>query len=302
MTSFKPMLAKDAQLDPEGRVKVSFPVAVQVKLDGIRACVVNGKLVTRTLKEVQNREIFEALSRPEFEGLDGEIIVGDHMAEGCFGRTSSYVMSRDKTGEDWCYYVFDKWDSEATFASRLEDANGVVYISDEQRIRVLPLVIVFDAAELSAFEAQAVRDGCEGIIVRILDSKYKFGRSGTKGPLLKVKRFKDGEARVVGMYERLHNANEAKKDAFGRTERSSHKANKIGRGDLGGFEVEEIVDGELTGRRFKVGTGFDDEQRARFWGDESLIGSVVCFKHFEVGSKDLPRFPVFKGFRDESDM
>ncbi len=39
-----------------------------------------------------------------------------------------------KTGQDWCYYVFDKWDSDATFTSRLGDANGVVYISDEQRI------------------------------------------------------------------------------------------------------------------------------------------------------------------------
>ena len=31
-------------------------------------------------------------------------------------------------------------------------------------------------------------------------------------------------------------------------------------------------------------------------------GRVVSYSHFEIGTKDLPRFPVFRGFREDIDM
>ncbi len=319
MTNFKPLLAKDCPLNDDGTLKVAFPIGVQTKYDGIRASVVDGKLVTRTLKEVQNREIFVALSRPEFEGLDGEIIVGDPTAEGCFGRTTSFVMSRDKTGENWAYYVFDKWNETGNYARRHRSAKEIVILNPLEvgKFVVAGYKFVENDAELMECEKAVVEAGHEGVILRTLDSPYKFGRSGLKGPLLKVKRFKDGEARIINAFEQLHNANEAKKDAFGRTERSSHKANKIPKGCLGGFEVEDIV----TGQRFNIGTGFTQAQREELWalwhepGSSSeawpdgvpvlgrwLRGRIAKYKHFPVGEKDLPRFPVFLGFRDESDM
>jgi len=54
---------------------------------------------------------------------------------------------------------------------------------------------------------------------------------------------------------------------------------------------------------FRCGTGFTDEQRAHIWANrESLMGRMAKIKHFEIGVKDLPRFPVFLGFRAEEDM
>ncbi len=305
----KPQLAKDAPTDKDGNLKIQFPAAVQPKYDGIRCAIVDGKALTRSLKEIPNREIFEYLSRPEFEGLDGEIIVGDPTAEGGFNRTTSYVMTpTKKTGENWAYYVFDKWNEPGGFWNRFGAAREAIFPHGEKplshgRLCIVPSENVLDLTSLEAFEAKMVANGWEGVIVRNPDLPYKFGRSGTKtGEALKIKRFKDGEAIVLDVYERLHNANEATTNALGRTERSSHKAGKIGRGDLGGFMVEEVIDGQRTGRCFKVGTGFNDEQRAEFWDDNAVIGRIVKFKHFEVGSKDLPRFPVFLGFRDERDM
>src|SRR6201984_1758025 len=103
MTAFKPMLA--GKLDP---AKLQFPVIIQPKLDGIRATVVGGKLLTRTLKEVPNRHIFNLLSKSEYEGLDGELIVGSPVADDCYRTTVSGVMSSD--GEpDFTYNVFDLW-------------------------------------------------------------------------------------------------------------------------------------------------------------------------------------------------
>lgn len=296
----KPQLAKDAPVNKDGSLKIKFPVVVQEKLDGIRCVIVDGRAVTRSLKEIPNREIFNALSRPEFEGLDGEIIVGAPTAEGCFGRTTSYVMTpTKKTGEDWTYHVFDLWNTDLTFSERFDLLKERCRHLD--RVRVVPTIPCSDIDFLGWTEAKYVTEGHEGVIIRNPDSLYKFGRSGTTtGEALKIKRFKDGEAIVIDMYERLHNANEAKTDLLGRTERSSHKANKIGRGDLGGFVVEDIV----TGQVFKVGTGFNDEDRTILWNEprKDVIGTIIKYKHFVVGSKDLPRFPVFLGFRDERDM
>lgn len=311
MTDFKPTDAK-GNLVPEfapmlamsagDLTKLTYPVIAQIKLDGIRASVVDGKLVSRTLKEIPNREIFNMLSRSEFEGLDGELIVGDPAAHGCMQSSVSFVMSRDKTGADWTYHVFDKWDVETSYFTRYHDALAIVQPRHrlEMRLEMVEGLRCEDEAALVAFEAETVAAGHEGIIVRNPSAPYKFGRSGKKGPLLKVKRFIDFEAVVLDVFEELHNGNEATKDAFGRTERSSHKANKTGKGRLGGLTVRAI-NGPHEGQQFNVGTGFTAAQRESLWGDD-LIGAIAKVKSFPIGVKDAPRHPVWLGWRDESDM
>src|SRR4051812_20439337 len=84
----KPMLAKDGDLS-----KITYPVIVQPKLDGIRCFIVDGVARSRTFKPIPNAEIQAALGRSEFDGLDGEIVVGDPTAEGCMQTTSSFVMA-----------------------------------------------------------------------------------------------------------------------------------------------------------------------------------------------------------------
>ncbi len=114
--------------------------------------------------------------------------------------------------------------------------------------------------------------------------------------LLKLKRFTDAEAEVVGFEERMHNGNEATTNELGRTKRSSHAAGKTGRGDLGALQVR------YEGVEFNVGTGFTDEDRAAIWADQpAYLGRLAKFKFFSVGVKVAPRHPVFLGWRDRSD-
>ena len=102
---------------------------------------------------------------------------------------------------------------------------------------------------------------------------------------------------MVGFEERVHNGNEATVNALGHTERSSHKENKVGRGDLGALVCQTA-----EGLVFNVGTGFDDNLRREIWNNrEQHLGRLAKVKHFQVGAKDSPRFPVFQGFRDPSD-
>lgn len=293
-TAFKPMLAKAGNLD-----KVTYPLAVQDKLDGIRASVVNGRLVSRKLKLIPNQEIQNALARPELEGLDGELIVGSPTAPGCMQTTSSFVMAPNKTGAPWAFHAFDMWNHPGDFLARHTVAASIVR---EWRgpgdLVIVPFKMAKDAGELDSIEAAALAEGHEGVIARVPDSLYKFGRSGVTGPLLKVKRFLDFEAKVVGTYEEMHNANEAKRDALGRTERSTRKAGKVGKGRLGGLELVAI-NGPCEGVAFRCGTGFNAAQRESLWAVRNeLSGRTAKIKSFPVGVKVAPRFPVFLDWRN----
>lgn len=293
MTDFKPMLAHSKAPDLE---KLPYPMLVQPKLDGVRAVVKDGRLLSRSLKPIPNAEIRAALEQPEFEGLDGELIVGRPTAEDCYRRTVSFVMAPDKVDEPWVYCVFDKHDSDEPVEKRIDIVAHRV--RGCARITVVPTYPAPDLAELDRLEAQFLAAGYEGGIIREVGSAYKFGRSGKRGPLLKLKRYIDYEAEVVGVVEEQHNANEATTNELGRTQRSSHAAGKVGKGTLGAMVVRAL-NGPHEGAEFRVGTGFTAELRATFWENrDSLIGEVAKIKSFPVGTKDLPRHPVWLGWRD----
>lgn len=48
--------------------------------------------------------------------------------------------------------------------------------------------------------------------------------------------------------------------------------------------------------QFNIGSGFDKDQRIKYWNDKSLIGKKITFKHQGLGSNGAPRFPVFFRF------
>ena len=66
----KPMLARDWI-----ESKVKFPCIIQPKIDGVRALCIDGKLVGRSLKPFANKYVTQMLSRPEFNGFDGEMFL-----------------------------------------------------------------------------------------------------------------------------------------------------------------------------------------------------------------------------------
>jgi DNA ligase-1 len=135
-------------------------------------------------------------------------------------------------------------------------------------------------------------------MVRDPRGPYKHGRSTPKeGWLLKVKRFVDAEAVVIGVVEQEHNVNEATRDALGRAKRSSAKAGKRKTGMLGALLVRDVK----TGVEFAIGSGFDEAARRELWLTH-VVGRLVKYKSQPSGAKVAPRFPVFLGFRDEGDL
>src|SRR5258707_638954 len=108
--------------------------------------------------------------------------------------------------------------------------------------------------------------GGEGLMLRQPGSRYEVGRSIT---LLKVKTFRDAEARVL---EHLKGA-------------GRHK------GRLGALLVE-LPDGT----RFSVGTGCSDAEREA----PPAIGSIVAFPYQVLSGGGVPGFPACLGGRDDA--
>jgi DNA ligase-1 len=279
---------------------LKFPALASIKLDGIRATVQGGKLLSRNLKPIPNKRVQERFAGLP-EGLDGELIYGDPADEHAFSNTASIVMSNDKSADGLNFHVFDFFEDKP-FSEREQDYFELQFDLPDCVIHVHQHTIN-NEEELLQYEAAALERGHEGIMVRSLDGPYKQGRSSLKqGYLLKLKRFKDSEAKIIGFIEEQENTNEAKTNLLGRTERSSKKEGMVGKGTLGKFEVIGI-NGIYKDVEFSVGGGFTAAMREQFWKDrKSLVGKIVKFKYFPTGSVERPRFPVFKGFRDKRDM
>jgi DNA ligase-1 len=151
-------------------------------------------------------------------------------------------------------------------------------------LRLDPLlpVALGSAAALRAFEADCLRRGFEGVVLRAPDGGYKFGRSTLRqGWLLKLKRFADAEARVIGVEELVHGEDAARE----------------GSGLLGAFVLRSPA-----GVTFRVGSGLTDAQRRDFWRRRAaLVGALVKYKSMVAGVKTAPRHPVFLGVRHADD-
>lgn len=272
-----------------------FPLYASPKYDGIRAAVQEGRLTSRNQKAIPNRACKDMFNHLRFEGLDGELIVGSPTAEDCFRVTESGVMAEYGV-PDVKFYVFDFFmtDNEP-FHERLRRAEQL----EDEYVVVVRHTLIKNIRELLAFEKKMLKEGYEGIMLRSINGPYKQGRSTTKeGWLLKKKIFCDADAKVVGLEEQLFNGNTAVRNAVGKLERSAKRDKMVGKNTMGALVVEGL-NGPYKGKQFNIGTGFSDTERHKIWADKDLIGKVVKYSYFPKGAKDLPRFPVFLGFRSD---
>lgn len=305
---FAPMLAATAPADlNELPWEKHGGYLASPKLDGIRALVRNGMLLSRNMKPIPNPSVQGLFGRTSFNGLDGELIVGDPGAKDCFRRTTSACMThsvgKNDNGAKVYFWVFDTFsNSDRTYAWRAASAARYAGRSEY----VIPLVgrHVSNVTELLAYEQEVLNLGYEGVMLRAAGEGqhglhgYKNGRSTvSEGYLIKLKRFEDAEARVIGVEEEMRNDNTRERDALGRSKRSTAQAGLVGKGTLGALQVRNLSDGVA----FSIGSGFTGAERAKLWVERtSLPGRVVKYKYFPSGGKEAPRFPVFLGWREDA--
>jgi DNA ligase-1 len=294
----KPMLLY--QQNPDLK-KIEYPVYVTAKLDGIRCITHKGAALSRSLKPIPNEFIQSVLAKLP-HGLDGELIVGEPTAKDVFQQTTSFVRSIDKVGP-FNFYVFDFWDSNEPYINRQTIMRAEAKKDKQGCIVIVEPLIAHNEADIIRTEAFYVDQGYEGVILRNPHGEYKHGRTtATSNNAYKLKRFADSEAIVTDILPEMHNANEVKRGATGKIERSTTAAGLVAKKSMGALVVHD----EKLNWTFQVGTGFTAEQRKWWWESRAWILAskskmVIKYKYFPVGVVDKPRHPVFLGVREKFD-
>jgi DNA ligase 1 len=236
---------------------------VSEKLDGVRAYWNGSQFLSR------QGNVFYAPSSFT-EGLPNMVLDGElWMGRGKFQRAVSIVRTGtgDRGWNDLRYVVFDAPEIDDGFEQRILRLRAEHATWNNDFVDILDHAICAGhddlQVRLDAVEAQ----GGEGLMLRAPGSKYTAGRTTD---LLKVKRFKDAEARVVDF-----------EDGKGR-----HK------GRVGSL-ICELSDGT----RFKIGTGLSDAERE----SPPSVGTIVTFRYQELTDGGVPRFPAFVRVRRDID-
>ncbi len=294
MTLKRPMLAGTIT----DSSKLRYPVIASAKLDGIRCLKVDGKVVSRSFKPIQNEHIRAILEFELPEGADGEIMSGE-----TFQDCTSAVMRRAGKPEFtfWMFDLFDIRNLKEPYTERIHQMEQWERKQNSVHVAVVPTRLILSEMELLSYEEECLADGFEGVMVRDPDGPYKEGRSTEKqGWLLKLKRFVDAEAQVIGFEELFHNLNAVEINELGLTTRSHAKEGKVPADTLGKFKVRDLE----TGAEFFIGTGegLTQSLRKTIWRNRrAYLGKVVKYKYQAVGVKEVPRLPVWLGFRDRRD-
>jgi hypothetical protein len=300
----KPHLACDA--DSEFRF-IKYPSLVMPKIDGVRGINL-GELTGRTMKTFANYYTTRIFSHHALRGFDGELAAGSLTDLDLCRKTTSAINTQTGTPTiTWNIFDFINDDTYMLpYGKRFAVAQKKVeilhteYPQFKHLVNVVPAFQVHSQTEIEEYLQKFLDEGYEGIIIRSANGLHKDGRcTAREAAYLRIKDFVSEEAEVIDIYEAQENQNEAKINALGFTERSSHKENKVGKGMLGGL----ICYNEKWGT-FKVGPGkMDHSDRVAYWYEPSaIIGQTITYKRLKTGTKDKPRMPTFQHIRATQDI
>ena len=279
---FLPMLA--ASFDKR-KDKVTYPVDVQPKLDGVRCLAYwNGDSVKLMSRGGKQWECCDHIIRdlemclPKGWVLDGELYVHGKTFQEITKLVKKY---RPGESEEVMFHVYDiprtamlqdgLWRDRFNILS--EKFYGMLYEGKSTSVITVETYEANNEEEVYELQSKFLEEGYEGAIVREMDGDYRFGYRSNK--LLKVKDFMDKEYEIVDYTT-----------------------------GVGRFEgcIIWICETE-NGDRFKVvPQGTMEERRATYDTAGEHMGLLLKVKFFELTDDDIPRFPVGLGVRLPEDM
>ena len=235
---------------------------VSEKLDGVRAYWDGQQLLSRGGNIIAAPDWF--LRDFPAQPLDGELWMG----RGRFAQVSAAVRRLQPKAQEWRqirFMVFDLPASGVPFSERVKRMRELVGKTSSYHLALVEQRPATDHGALLARLDRVLAVGGEGLMLHHGESIYTAGRTAT---LLKVKTSQDAEATVVDYSE--------------------------GKGKYQG-QVGALVVETGDGRRFKLGSGLSDNDRA----DPPPVGSTVTYKFFGLTANGLPRFASFLRIRND---
>jgi len=280
-TLILPMLANKFE---DRKKRVSYPVAVSYKIDGVRMVAVTNldktvKLTSRTGKEFsfmdKIRHHISTISDKCI--LDGELYSHTLPFNVISGATRS-VKKKSEYDDKMEYWIFDIIDTEIEYKYRASTLQKMkkkyekLFKPEERCLHFVLFEVAKNEDEVKTFHDKYVEQGYEGVMVRNMDGKYIM--KNRSSDLLKYKAFEDSEFKIVGF--------------------------KVGKGTEEGAIVYEVEHPE-SGLSFDVRPRGTIENRINLAnkGNE-CIGKLLTVRYQKTGIDDgsLPRFPVGIDIRD----
>ena len=244
----------------QGRADVSLYL-VSEKLDGVRAFWDGKVLRTRNGNVINAPAWFVAGFPPR--PLDGELWIG----RGQFERLSATVRRQVPEDAEWHkvrYMIFELPQAPGTFRQRGDELRHII---NDVNVPWLQLVAQYEVKDRRMLEqrlSSVINAGGEGLMLHRADAAYSTGRSDV---LLKMKRWLDAEAMVVGYM--------AGKGKF--------------KGMLGALKMRTA-----EGVEFSLGTGLSVALRK----NPPPVGTLVTYRYRDLSSNGRPRFASFYRVRD----
>lgn len=232
------------------------------KLDGIRAIWDGQKLATRNGHPIHAPDWFTA-PLPDYP-LEGELWAG----RGNFHLVQQTVLDNVPNEAAWKHIDFMLFDlpySAGDYQKRYFGLVHLVYSLQESHIKYVEHTPIRSQKELITYLDSVDGQKGEGVMLRKISGRYQAGRSSD---LLKLKRYQDREAIVVGY--------------------------KVGKGKYEGMMGALLVQME-SGLKFYIGTGFSDQVRQ----NPPELGSKITFRHNGYTSNGVPKFARYMRERIE---
>lgn len=279
---FLPMLASDFE---KRKDKVTYPVDVQPKLDGVRCLAFwdgdSVKLMSRGGKQWECcQHIIDELETilPPDWVLDGELYIHGST----FQEITKLVKKLRPESVNVQFHVYDvpraNYDEEhLDWNSRFTALESMHRFTDSCKSVVTVTTYLCEHEDVVyQLQSKFLEEGYEGAIVRERDGEYKFGYRSNK--LLKVKNFMDKEYKITGF------------------------TTGVGRFEGSVVWVCETEDGKSF-RVVPQGT-MEERQETYYHAHENGegIGDLLKVKFFELTDDNIPRFPVGLGIRLMEDM
>lgn len=234
---------------------------VSEKLDGLRAYWDGKNLISKEGNLYFPPEWF--IENFPKEHLEGELWI----SRGKFELVSGTVRKEIPTN-DWQqihFMLFDLPQSLDPFEKRFEILKNLVEKSHSKYLKVIDQSKIIDKKSLMKRLAEVVKNNGEGLMLHRADSLYKATRNDD---LLKLKTYEDAEAQVIEIVP--------------------------GHGKYQGMMGAILVENE-EGIKFKIGTGFSDDERT----SPPKIGSIITYKFFGKTKNNKPRFASFVRVRED---
>ncbi|MGJ8646817.1 MAG: DNA ligase [Marinomonas colpomeniae] len=260
------------QAKPDVQLANKFIEGIQVedylvseKYDGIRAIWTGEALVTRQGNPINAPSWFTE-KLPQV-WLDGEL----WSKRNDFSFIMSTVRKNNPIDKEWQkihYMIFDAPDAEKimTFEARYQRYTSIVNSLELPHVIPIKQFTVKNNQELNQVLEDYVKEGAEGLILHRKLARFVNGRTDN---LLKLKPYMDAEATVVEVL------------------------NSTGKyADMMGSILVEMP----SGLRFKIGSGFSDEERR----SPPEKGDLVTYKYHGFTKRGVPRFASFIRYRNIS--